>query len=271
VVAVFGYRAGMSAHDLTLLRFAASGLVMLPWFLRHGPRDACGIGWPRALLLALLAGPAYNMVLVGGLQWAPATHSSLIYPACTPVFTALVAQGLLAKPGRIPFVALGLLLAGVLAIKLGAVLGSAPNGNPDVWRGDLLFVGAAVMWSLYTVLMRRWNTDPLAVVCVVQVLGLLYVPLYFASHDGALFRLDPGQLALQTLYLGLLVSVVSVLMFNLAVKRIGPNAAMFTALMPVVGVSSAALWLDEPVTPSLGIGTLLIVAGLVWAVRGKRL
>ena len=30
VVATFGYRAGLNAFDLTLLRFTASGLLMLP-------------------------------------------------------------------------------------------------------------------------------------------------------------------------------------------------------------------------------------------------
>ena len=114
VVATFGYRAGMSALDLTLLRFAASGLVMLPLFLRSGVAKAGGLGWPRALLLILLAGPLYNMVLIGGLTWAPSSHSSLIYPACTPIFTALLAKLLLDRGERLPVGGLVLLLAGVL-------------------------------------------------------------------------------------------------------------------------------------------------------------
>ena len=75
VVATFGYRASMTALDLTLLRFAASGLLMLPFFIKRGAWNACGVGWPRAIVLALLAGPVYNLVLIGGLQWAPASHS----------------------------------------------------------------------------------------------------------------------------------------------------------------------------------------------------
>jgi drug/metabolite transporter (DMT)-like permease len=122
VVATFGYRAGLTAFDLTMLRFGASGLLMLPFVLRRGLWDACGVGWRRAIVLTVLAGPAYNLVLIGGLHWAPASHSSLIFPACTPVFTALLARLLLKDRERIPVLGLTLLVCGVIAVKLGALL-----------------------------------------------------------------------------------------------------------------------------------------------------
>jgi drug/metabolite transporter (DMT)-like permease len=269
VVASFGYRAGLSAADLTLLRFTASGLLMLPLFLRRDPRTAGGIGWRRGAVLILLAGPLYNMVLIGGLTWAPASHSSLIYPACTPVFTALLAKLMLDRRERLPLGGLALLVTGVLTIKLAGLLHPAAAAAPGVWRGDMLFMCAAVMWSLYTVLMRRWNTEPLAVVSVVQVGGLLYLPFYFLLSGFDIFQLDFSALAVQTLYQGVLVSVISVLFFNLAVRQIGAKASMFTALMPVVGVSLAVTVLGEPLTLSLIGGTVLIAAGLLLSL-GRR-
>jgi drug/metabolite transporter (DMT)-like permease len=266
VVATFGYRAGLNAHDLTMLRFAASGLLMLPFVFKRGMWDACGIGWRRASMLILLAGPVYNLVLIGGLQWAPASHSSLIYPACTPVFTALLAKYLLGGKERVPIIGLALLVTGVLAVKLGAILepGAAIEG---AWRGDALFASAALMWSMYTILMRRWNTNPLAVVGVVQVGGLLYLPFYFWFFGWSVLRVETGAIALQTLYMGVAVSIVSVLLFNMAVRDMGPKASMFTALMPVVGVSAAILLLGEPLTMALIAGTALIAAGLYLSLR----
>lgn len=267
VIASFGYRAGLSAADLTMLRFAASGLLMLPLFLRRGVRNAGGLGWQRASALLLLAGPIYNLVLVGGLQWAPASHSSLIYPAFTPLFTALLAKYLLGGRERLPILGLGLLIAGVLAIKLGAILHPDRAISSEAWRGDLLFMLAALMWSLYTVLMRRWQADPLTVVSVVQVGGLLYLPLYFYFAGTSIIRIDASAIAIQTLYLGIVVSVISVFLFNLAVRLIGPKAAMFTALMPVVGVALSVLVLGETLTPALLTGTVLIMAGLFVSLR----
>lgn len=268
VVATFGYRASLTALDLTMLRFASAGLVMLPFFIKRGVRNAGGIGWPRAVILVLLAGPIYNMVLIGGLRWAPASHSSLIYPACTPVFTALLAKIMLDRHERFPVVGLGMLVIGVLVIKIGSVL-QPSTGYEHAWRGDLLFVAAALMWSFYTVLMRRWNTEPLAVVTVVQVCGLAYIPIYFSMLGPEVFRLDFSVLAIQVLYQGILVSVISVLLFNLAVRQIGAQASMFTALMPIVGVTLAVLLLGEPLTMALIFGTILIVIGLFLSLRKK--
>jgi drug/metabolite transporter (DMT)-like permease len=262
VVATFGYRAGLNAFDLTLLRFTASGLLMLPLFLRRDPLHAGGLGWRRAAVFMLLAGPLYNAVLIGGLTWAPSSHSSLIYPAFTPLFTALLAKWMLDRRERIPVAGLALLVSGVLAVKLGAVLHPAAGVAPDAWRGDLLFVGAALMWSFYTVLMRRWNADPLAVVTAVQVGGLLYLPVHFLWQGTRVLHIDAQAMAIQALYQGVLVSVIAVLLFNLAVRRLGAKASMFTALMPVVGVGMAVALLGEPLTLSLIAGTLLIVAGL---------
>lgn len=269
VVAAFGYRASLTALDLTLLRFAASGLVMLPFFIRRGAWNACGIGWKRAIVLILLAGPLYNMVLIGGLHWAPASHSSLIYPAFTPLFTALLAKTMLDGQERIPVAGLMLLIGGVVIVKLDSFLHPGLGEHAGAWRGDLLFMTAALMWSFYTVLMRRWNTEPLAVVTVVQVGGLLYVPVYFLLWGPAVFQLDPGAITVQTLYQGILVSVISVLLFNLAVRQIGAKASMFTSMMPIVGVSLAVALLGEPLSLSLIAGTMLIVTGLFYSLRKK--
>lgn len=267
VVAAFGYRAGLTALDLTMLRFLASGLLMLPFFLCHSPAKACGIGWTRAAVLILLAGPVYNLVLVGGLHWAPASHSSLIHPACIPLFTAVLARWLLGGKERIPLAGVLLLIAGVVVVKLGTVLNPGASSSSDAWIGDLLFVAAALMWALYTVLMRRWNTAPLAVVALVQVGGLVYLPLYFSVQGLAFLRVAPSAIAMQAGFLGIVVSVLSVLLFNHAVHLMGSKASLFTALMPVVGVSLAVLLLGEPTTLSMGIGTLLIMGGLFLSLR----
>lgn len=267
VVATFGYRASLDIFDLTLLRFTLSGLVMLPFFFRHRAWQAGGMDGPRALVLLLLAGPLCNMVLLGGLHWAPASHSSLIYPACTPVFTAILARRMLDKHDGIPLLGLSLLVAGVVVLKIGAILQAPSAVDAQTWRGDLLFMLAALMWSFYTVLMRRWNTDPLAVVSVVQVGGLLYVPLYFIFSGTTMFRLDPRAMAVQAVYQGLIVSVVAVLLYNLAVRRIGAKASMFMALMPIVGVSLAIGILGEPLSLSLLAGAALISGGLFLSLR----
>jgi drug/metabolite transporter (DMT)-like permease len=96
----------------------------------------------------------------------------------------------------------------------------------------------------------------------VQVGGLLYLPVHFLWQGTRVLHIDAQAMAIQALYQGVLVSVIAVLLFNLAVRRLGAKASMFTALMPVVGVGMAVALLGEPLTLSLIAGTVLIVAGL---------
>jgi drug/metabolite transporter (DMT)-like permease len=178
----------------------------------------------------------------------------------------VLAKMMLNRRDRVPALALGLLFTGVLIVKIGSIFQPGTAFN-NMWRGDLLFATAALMWSFYIVLMRRWNTQPLAVVSIVQVCGLAYVPLYFLTQGTEVMHLNFSALSLQVLYQGILVSVISVLLFNLAVQKIGAKASMFTALMPIVGVTLAIILLGETLTITLIFGTVLIVGGLLLSLK----
>ena len=55
VAAKSGTAIGLLPQDFVLLRFGTAALVMLPWLLRNDPRTLGGVGWRRAIILALLA------------------------------------------------------------------------------------------------------------------------------------------------------------------------------------------------------------------------
>lgn len=81
----------MTPADVTILRFVSAAAVLLPWALRNmRPFPVGSLGWPRAWVMALLIGPLYSLILVGGAHFAPALHSSIISPGLIPVFTALL-------------------------------------------------------------------------------------------------------------------------------------------------------------------------------------
>lgn len=270
VVSKFGYRASMTAEDLTFLRYAASGFVMLPFMMmRKDASTAFGLGWGRAAVLTLLAGPLYSLVLIGGLAWAPASHGALIYPAMTPVFSLILARVVLGRSEPVSVMGLSLLVAGVVAIGL-ANAGARGAAAPDQsWRGDALFVVAALMWAFYIVLIRKWNADPLVVVGIVQVGGLVYLPLYLAAKGLSVFQLETREVALQAVYHGIVVSILAVTLFNLSIRQLGARASMFTALVPLFGVALSVSLLNESASLQVIAGTAAIVAGLAWSLASR--
>src|SRR5260370_8726445 len=56
---------GLSAADVTILRFLVAGAVLLPVALGVRPIIVGELGWRRALVLTLLAGPPHTPTLRG--------------------------------------------------------------------------------------------------------------------------------------------------------------------------------------------------------------
>jgi drug/metabolite transporter (DMT)-like permease len=76
----------LSAWDVTALRFATAGLILLPTLLKNG---LGALRFTRALLLSCGAGAPYVLLTAGGLAFAPAGHMGVITPSCMLLFSTL--------------------------------------------------------------------------------------------------------------------------------------------------------------------------------------
>jgi drug/metabolite transporter (DMT)-like permease len=75
---------------------------------------------------------------------------------------------------------------------------------------------------------------------------VLYLPAYLALRGACLMALPPAELAFQALFQGLLVTVVSLLLYARAVALLGASAgAAFGALVPALAALFAILFLGE--------------------------
>jgi drug/metabolite transporter (DMT)-like permease len=260
VAAHFAVKAGLTTIDLAVLRYVFSGVVLLPalvWMLRRRP---FGIPLRRYAILALMAGPLYVTAFIGAMVFAPATHSALIFPALTPVFTAMIARRALAQESM-STLALTLLVTGVLCAKLDTFT-SLTHNDAATLLGDLLLAGTALCWAGYTVLLRRWNVPIVDGVIGVQLSGLPVAIAYLWFVDTAIWHASWTAVAVQGVYFGLCVGVLGSVFFTLSVRLLGAKAQMFVALTPMMGLGLAVAVLGEPMTPMLWVGSALVVAGL---------
>ena len=85
-----GLANGLSVADLVLLRVGFAGLVLggVLWRIGLG-----GLPLQRAAVLALLAGAPYFLLTVAAVQFAPATHASILNPGGTMLFAPLLGGG----------------------------------------------------------------------------------------------------------------------------------------------------------------------------------
>ncbi|WP_086739208.1 DMT family transporter [Erythrobacter colymbi] len=237
-----GTTGGLLPQDFILLRFGTAALIMLPWLLRHDPLCLGGIGWGRAGVLTLLAGPSFILLGTGGYLYAPLTHGAVIQPSTIALASMLAGAVLLRE--RIT----GARLVGIALIigGLALIAGHADAmGGGMVWIGDLLFIAAGLCWTGFTILIKRWELDPLAVTAAVSVLSaLVVVPTMLVAGDlHRLAALTPGMLAAQVIVQGVASGVIAVIAFGIAVRRLGAaRAGLFPAIVPALTLLLGSLW-----------------------------
>jgi drug/metabolite transporter (DMT)-like permease len=258
-----GVTAGIAPADLAFLRYATAGLILLPWLLRHAPGRAGGLGWGRAAVLTLLAGPLFILIGSTGFRFAPSAHGAVVQPAALTLGGVLLGAWVLKDrltPMRLAGAAV--ILAGLAAIAGPGLL----EGGAGALVGDTLFAAAGLMWAVFAVLQKRWAIALLAATAVVSVLSLVaYAPFYLLLHGpAALLALPAGTLALQVLIHGVLSGIVAVFAFGRAVELLGPpSAAAFPALVPAVAILVGIPVTGEWPLPVQLAGLLIVTLGLL--------
>jgi drug/metabolite transporter (DMT)-like permease len=260
---------GLSAADVTVLRFLVASLVLLPVALRARPAIVGELGWRRALVLTLLAGAPYTLILVGGAAFAPALHNAVITPGLIPVMAVLLGLLVLGqRPGSMQLAGIGLILAGIPLFSWDALTGTP--AREGAWRGDLLFVLSSVMWAYFGLLAGRWRVRPVAATASIAILSLLGTPVWVMLIPLRLMHASPSAILLQAIYQGLFVGVVATFLYMRVVMLLGSvRAALFLPLVPIVTALTGAILLGEIPSISEFAGMLVVVAGMALALASR--
>jgi drug/metabolite transporter (DMT)-like permease len=242
VVAGLGLRSSLTPWDITAIRFAVAGLVLLPFLMRRG-LALDRLGWLGVAALVLGGAPTV-MLANAGLLFAPASHAGALFPGVMPLMVAVLAAVTL-KEAFTPQKKAGFVLIATGVV--GIVWGSGGTIGTTQNIGHLFFLGAALAFACYTVAMRRARLDGLHAAAISAVGSMLiYLPPYSILAGSGLFDASPGAIALQALVQGLLTAVVSYVAYGLAVGILGASSgAAFAASCPAMTAFMAIPILGE--------------------------
>jgi len=286
----------LNPFDIVYARILGASLILLPWGLWITARDraraqesgaAAGVLTSSSLMglsplplamtlkVGLFGGLLYGVLAYSGFVYAPAAHASVLMPGSLPLWTTLLAFLILGE--RVTAVrAVGLLfIVGGDLLVGGASLLHALDGS-GIWRGDVLFMAAALVWSTYSVLVRRHRLDAVrATIAITALAFVVYVPVYTVL---LLLHWVPGQVLtapvrdvlFQMLFQGVGSVVISGITFNKMIQHYGPvRSTMITALVPGLSAVAAVIFLGEPLHWNLLLGLALVTAGILFGVRKK--
>ena len=243
----------LTPWDLAALRYLVALPIAAAMYVAGPGR---GVPWRRCVVVAVVAGLCFPLTSYVGFTYAPAAHAAVILSGTMPFFVVLGLSLIGAERWtRARLQSLAVLLLGVGLLGYAAYVQGA---RPGAWRGDLLFLVGVVAWSGFTIIARRWALTPWQVVSTVGIwAGLAYLPVWAVALPSHLAQVPIGVIVFQAIMQGLMVTVVSVVLFTRALMLLGPErVSLVTALVPgVAGALSVPLLGEE-------IGAL-DVAGLV--------
>ncbi|RYY26709.1 MAG: DMT family transporter [Sphingomonadales bacterium] len=253
---------------LAFWRWSGALLLVLPLAWPHLRRDAAILrsSWRTLLILGTLGIGAFNTILYIGLQTTSAVNG-LLLQSLQPGLILLFGAILFAERTRIVQI-LGLLLsiAGALTIlsrgDLSSLVALRFNG------GDLVIAGAVIIWSLYSVLLRkRPQVHPLSFLAATFAIGVVVLlPFYVAEVLSGRLIESRTESWLAIGYVCIFPSLIANLCYNRGVELVGSAAAgLYLNIMPIMGAFLAMIFLGEAIRPFHLAGIALVAVGIACA------
>ena len=256
---------GMSPTEIFVVRFLLAYICI--WFI--SPKRLFCQNWKdelRMLLLGITGGSLYfvteNMAV--GLTYV--NNVSFIVstaPLITTLFALVVYREFKAGWRLIAGSILALMGVGIVIFNGQVVLRLNPIG-------DLLALGSAVSWAVYSLLIRKVSQNYNAVFLTRKVFfyGLITMLPVFAVKPWQFPLRDflKPEIYGNALFLGIVASFLCFALWSWAIEKLGAlKTTNYTYLNPLTTIVASAIFLDEPMTVIAYIGSGMILGGVILA------
>ena len=246
---------------------AAALLLVLAWKREGGLPKLSMQQLGATAALGLTGIFLYNFCFFSALGKMEASRSAL-FIAMNPIVTALAAAAVLRERlNRQKWAGIGIAFVGAtVLITRGEPMAALHDISQSIGIGELMMLGAASCWAAYTLVGRAAlkGLSPIAATTYASLWGLGFL-LITASRElpNVAWASLGWQVWVSVTYLGAFGTVVAFVWWYEGVKALGPaRTAVFNNLVPVFGVSLAAVMLGEQVMASMIAGGLLVATGV---------
>ncbi|UFJ41449.1 DMT family transporter [Brevibacillus humidisoli] len=254
--------AEVSPLWMTLSRWSIALLLLWPIAMYREKPDWQQLvrSWRPLILLGLLGVIGYNLFLYAALIYTSPTNAALVN-ALNPALIVLFSAILLRE--RMSAIKIGGLLLSVLGVVF-----IVTDGNPlqildtTYNRGDLLMLGAILVWTFYSIVGKRLDSIPPITATAASATLAVLVLIPFGLVDPPDVMQISNLSLTGILYMAIFPSVGSYMLWNVALRFISASqAGVSLHLIPVFTVLIGFL-LGEIVTLAQIVGGLLVFAGV---------
>lgn len=259
LVSRVGGLSELLASDVIAIRYTVSACLLAPfWYFKF----YFSLWDWRLCLCALVGGLAYAVAVFQGFQSAPASHAAILLPGLMPLFIIGLSFFINKEShGRQKWFGIFSITLGIAALFFGQ-LGQSKI-DKEVLIADGWFILAALLWALFSVMIKRWSYSPWqVVVSLTLITWVVYMPIYLVFFPKAIVSACWSDISLQAFYQGVIATIVQMVFYVRAVQLIGPSAmGGVMSIVPVVSGITAIFMFQELVTSELIIGFVLVSFG----------
>ena len=225
--------------------------------------------WPEknqiipVIFLGLTGALLYNFFFLKGLKMIEAGRASVII-ANNPIFIALFSAYFFKERLNLVKVT-GIIISvggAIIVISRGQVFEVLQGG---LGLGELYIFGCVASWVVFSLIGKAVMEDlsPLRSVAYSSIAGTFFLAAP-ALFEGGFSFLHYSLLEWANIfYLGFFGTVLGFLWYYQGIRKIGPTrAGLFINFVPISAILLAFLFLGEPLTTSLLIGTVLVSSGV---------
>lgn len=260
---------GISAWDITALRFALAFCILMPILIYK--KDTAFLWKKEPFILAMLGGVTYCLTAYSAFHYAPAAHAAIFLNGCIPLCTAIAAFLIFKQPlDKHTWISVVIMVS---AISLMSYLMYVETGVA-FGLGDLLFFISAIWWGIFTVLLKQWKLSAWHAMAGGAIWSaVVFVPIYLLFFPKHWSDPEPLQLIGQVIFHGIFVVIIATLTYVEAIKRLGAfKAGSIVTLAPFIAAILAVPLLNEPLSFAIVCGLVGMGIGAIqpWKWLGRK-
>ena len=266
IIGKYAFLTEIPPLSLVFYRWLLVWVILLPFtykdVIKH--KDTILNNLPLLFFLGLTSVGLFNSFTYLSLVYTQVINSSLFNTAIPAIIILLCFLFKVEKTNKFQLSGLFISVCGILAIitKLNLDILLSLNFN----KGDLIMVGGALTWGIYSTLLKKkkFTLPLLTLVHIVCTFGLISVfpQFLYELWNGQVIKFDIN-LVYTLIFLAIFPSIGSYYCWAGAVSIIGANrAGIFLSLIPLFSTIMAIALYNEKFQFFHLIGAILILVGL---------
>ncbi len=260
----FAVNGSFTVEEVLVLRLITAFCVTIPIMIKLGI-SIRGQGIVGTLMLTIGGSAVFPYIIAEGLYYASASDAGALAPGTLPFWAVLFSFIILGeKPSKLKLCGLAFILIGALSVGLWQNL---TFQNTQEWKGHLLFVLAACLWSIFSIYYRKSGLTPVHGLAIGLFWGAaVALPPLFIFGEINFSNKTIAEIMSMALLQGILIAVVALVLYSIAVREIGAaQTAAFGALTPILSLIGGFMLLNEAVLFNKFFGIILVTFGVVMA------